>query len=104
MAVDEQGAAMSTMKHLQDVLYGLQWKDVPPEAQHQARRCLMDLVGVFASGTQTPMSRIATEHAAMFFCSPDHPVRLLGDGRMASAPGVAMAGAYTLIQSMPMTA
>ena len=84
------------MKHLQDVLYRLQWKDIPPEAQHQARRCLMDLVGVFASGTQTPMSRIATEHAAMFFCSPDHPVRLLGDGRMASAPGVAMAGAYTI--------
>ena len=91
-----RGAEMSTLKHLQDVLYGLKWKDIPPEAQHQARRCLMDLVGVFASGTQTPMSRIATEHAAMFFCSPDQPVRLLGDGRMASAPGVAMAGAYTI--------
>jgi 2-methylcitrate dehydratase PrpD len=84
------------MSHLQDVLYGLKWNDLPEATQHQARRCLMDLVGVFASGTQTPMSRISTEHASMFYCSPDRPVRLLGDGRMASAPGVAMAGAFTI--------
>lgn len=87
---------MSTITHFEDILYGLQWKDLPAETQHQAKRCLMDLIGVFAAGTQTPMSRISTEHASMFLCSPSQPVRLLGDGRMASAAGVAMAGAYTI--------
>ncbi|MGC6484938.1 MAG: MmgE/PrpD family protein, partial [Candidatus Puniceispirillales bacterium] len=87
---------MTMLTHVQDVLYGLKWSDLPPQTQHQAKRCLMDLIGVFASGTQTPMSRISTEHASRFFVSPDTPVRLLGDGRPASAPGVAMAGAYTI--------
>lgn len=87
---------MTTINHFTKFLYELQWRDIPAEAQHQARRCLMDLVGVMAAGTQTPMSRISTQHASMFYGSADHPVRLLGDGRHASAPGVAMAGAYTI--------
>ena len=87
---------MTTLNSVQSFLYDLQWQDIPKEAQHQAKRCLMDLVGVLVCGTQTPMAMISTDHASKFYCSPDRPVRLLGDGRQASAPGVAMAGAYTI--------
>ncbi|MCP4750742.1 MAG: MmgE/PrpD family protein, partial [Proteobacteria bacterium] len=39
-------------------IHKLQWKDIPDDARHQAKRCLLDAVGSAIAGRQTELSRI----------------------------------------------
>jgi len=75
---------------------GLTFADLPPDVVAQARRCLLDLIGVAAAGSRTSAAKIANNHAAMQFRSAETEARMLFDGRRASPAGVAFAGATTI--------
>jgi 2-methylcitrate dehydratase PrpD len=68
------------------------WADLPAPVQHQARRCLLDLMGALTAGTGAPvaelMARIGEEQfggdAATILCG----------GRRASAVGAALANGF----------
>ncbi|HEV2510077.1 MmgE/PrpD family protein [Bosea sp. (in: a-proteobacteria)] len=79
-----------------DFIHGLNFAQLPPEVIHQARRCLLDLVGVAISGRQTELSRIAHDFAVDHLGAGRKGARLLFDGRRVSATGAAFAGATTI--------
>lgn len=75
----------------------LVWKDIPDTAQHQAKRCLLDLIGVAAAGITTDMSKIIRGHALhQFGVGTDAGARFMFDGRRVSAAGAAMANGITI--------
>lgn len=77
-------------------VHDLSFADLPADAVRQARRRLLDTLGVAAAGSRTTMSRLAREHAlAAYGGGPDGP-RMLFDGRRSSPVGAAMAGAATV--------
>jgi 2-methylcitrate dehydratase PrpD len=76
-------------------IHGLRFVDLPPDVVAQAKRCLLDLIGVAVAGRQTRLSRIVHDFAVrQMGASPG--VRLLFDGRRASVTGAAYAGASTI--------
>ncbi len=81
---------------LQDFVHQTQWTDISPATQQMARRCLLDLLGVAASGTQTRLSRLIRRHATDQFASHSQGARLLFDGRPCSASGAALANGMTI--------
>jgi 2-methylcitrate dehydratase PrpD len=82
-----------------DFIHQLKFKDLPEPVIEHARRCLLDLVGVAASGRRTELARIVTNVAARQFGAGDrHGARMIFDGRRVSAVGAAYAGA-SLIDS-----
>jgi 2-methylcitrate dehydratase PrpD len=74
----------------------LSFGDLPEGVVEQAKRCLLDLIGVAAAGTCTPAARIVNAYAASQMASRDGEARLLFDGRRASRAGAAFAGASTI--------
>jgi len=68
--------------------------DAPPQAIHQAKRCLLDLIGVAAAGSQLDASRITRAVAVSQFGGDGGG--LLFDGRKASIAGSALANAMTI--------
>ena len=87
---------MDSFARIRDITYGLKPEDLPDNTVHHARRCLLDLAGVLAAGRTTPLSAIINDHAHRHFHSPVALAPLLGDGRPASAPGIALAGGMTI--------
>lgn len=77
-------------------IHALRFADLPPEVVAQAKRCLLDLIGVAASGRQTRLSRIVHDFAVREMAAPAGGARLLFDGRRASRSGAAYAGASTI--------
>jgi 2-methylcitrate dehydratase PrpD len=77
-------------------IHALRFADLPDGVVHQARRCLLDLVGVAASGRGTELSRIVHGFAVRNMGAGEGGARLLFDGRRASAAGAAFAGASTI--------
>src|SRR3989441_714353 len=98
-------------------VHGLQFRDLPPGVVAQAKRCLIDLIGVAVSGRQTKLSRIVHEidligvavsgrqtklsrivhdFAVSQMGASTGGVRLMFDGRRASVTGAAYAGASTI--------
>jgi 2-methylcitrate dehydratase PrpD len=73
-------------------IHALRFEHLPPHVVEQAKRCLLDLIGVAAAGARTPLARIVTTFAAAQFGAPGGP-RMMLDGRRASPVGAAFAGA-----------
>lgn len=71
-------------------IHGLKPEDIPPEALHMARRCLMDTLAVWAGGSRSVPARIARDHAAKRYPG-DLPMPF--DGRRVNPVGFAFAGA-----------
>ena len=74
-------------------IHELKWSDLPDAVRMQAKRCLLDLIGVGIAGRQTALSHIihtyaATEHAG--------DMRLPFDNLAASPLGVALAYGMTI--------
>jgi len=46
-----------------DFLHKTHWQDLPESTREMAVTCVLDLLGVAASGTRTKLSGIITEHA-----------------------------------------
>ena len=77
-------------------IHALKPSDIPEEALREARRCLVDTIGVAAGGLGTDASRIVRDHAAAFHGAGSTGARMLFDGRRVAPPGAAMAGAATI--------
>ncbi len=87
------------MAHTQstiDFIHHAQWQNFPASTQRMARRCLLDLLGVAANGTQTTLSTVIRNHAHDQFGSAKNHSRLLFDGRQCSASGAALANGMTI--------
>ena len=83
---------MSTLRFIHE----LSFADLPAPVVHQARRCLLDLIGVAAAGRQTELSRIVHGFALRQMGASEGGARLVFDGHRASAAGAAFAGASTI--------
>ena len=77
-----------------DFIHDLTWAGVPPDVQHMAARCMLDLSGTLVAGWATDLSRIVRDVAATVYGGEE--ATLLLDGRRASAPGAAMASGMTI--------
>ncbi len=81
-----------------DFIHRFDLKDLSHEQaarlRHEAKRLLMDLVGVAAGGSTTNMARIMKDHAAKHYGGG--AVRMLCDGRSVNAMGAALAGGATI--------
>ena len=67
--------------------------NVPSEVRSQARRCLLDLIGVGIGGATTPLSMIIRDHAADIYPGKQS---LAFDGRPVNAVGQALAMGMTI--------
>jgi len=77
-------------------IHDLQCQDIPPEAIHMGRRCLVDLLAVWASGIATEPSRIARDHAVRRHGGGPDCAPMPFDGRAVNPVGYAFAGAATI--------
>lgn len=77
-------------------IHGLRANDLPEAVMHQARRCLLDLIGVAAAATGTGMSRILRDHAHDLSGDARTASRLMFDGRNVGASHAALANAGTI--------
>ncbi len=77
-------------------IHDLGFDDLPRPVVAQAKRCVLDLVGVAASGVETDLSRIVRDHAVRHMGTGAGGGRILLDGRRASPAGAAFAGASTI--------
>lgn len=77
-------------------IHDLRFEDLSPATLRQAKRCLLDLIGVAASGRRTELSRIVHRYVANQMGAGAVGARLLFDGRRVSPTGVAYAGASTI--------
>lgn len=86
------------MTPILDFVHDTSVADLPEPVAGAARICCLDLIGVSCAGRRTALSRIAHDHASRHFAAgePARAVRLLFDGRKASAAGAAFAGAATI--------
>lgn len=86
-----------TLSALCDFALRARYADLPADAIRQARRCLLDLVGVATAGRRTALSGIVHRFAATQLGAGVSPgARMLFDNRRASAAGAALAGASTI--------
>jgi len=68
------------------------WKDLSSEAQHQARRCLLDSLGALIAGTETPVGKLMAS-----FCVEQHAgdeATVLATGQPVSAVGATLANGF----------
>ena len=65
-------------------IHDLTWGEIPAEVRHQAKRCLIDTIGVAIAGRQTDLSRIIFDHAGRYFGGSGGILWL--DGREVSLP------------------
>jgi 2-methylcitrate dehydratase PrpD len=71
----------------------LAYGELPADVVDQAKRCLLDLIGIAAGGSRTPGARIVAHYAATQLGGH---TRILLDGRGAGVAGAAFAGASTI--------
>lgn len=79
---------------LLEFVHDTQWQDFPPDVQRQARRCLLDTLGVAVAGRQTRLSHLIHNFSAANFAGRGSFLWL--DGREVSAPGAALANGMTI--------
>ena len=77
-------------------IHALRFEQLPAEVVALAKRCLIDLIGVAASGRETALSRIVHDFAVAQMGASQGSARLLFDGRKASRAGAAYAGSSTI--------
>ena len=70
---------------------GLQWEDAPREVRERVKLLLLDLCGVLACGSGTPLSGIIRDFAAAQFGAGSARAWLPFDGREVSPAGAALA-------------
>lgn len=75
-------------------VHDLSWADVPPDAQHAARRCLLDLCAALIAGRGTELSGIVRRVALATFSGDE--ATLLLDGRRVGVPGAVLAHGMTI--------
>ena len=79
-----------------EFILGLKFEQIPDRTLSFARRCLLDLIGVAATGAQTALSLAIRQHAVEQFGTSNNGARMLFDGRIVSPAGAALAGGMTI--------
>ena len=81
-----------------DFVHQLRYEDLPADVLTVLRRSVVDTMGVAIVGSSTGMSAKARLFARRFWAAGEDTAsaRILFDGHCASAPGAAMAGAFTI--------
>ncbi|MDU8945853.1 MmgE/PrpD family protein [Ovoidimarina sediminis] len=92
VAVKGRNAQAQVMTPI-EAIHDLSWSDLPENVRTQAKRCLLDLLGVGAAGAGTELSRIIRAHAAAQF-GGQGPIAF--DSRRASPAGAALALGMTI--------
>lgn len=87
---------MSPQSHVLEFILDDGSRHAPPQARRDAKRCLLDLLGVAVAGATTDSSRIARDVAVELWPPGTKSAALIFDGRRASVGGVAFAGAQTI--------
>lgn len=77
-------------------IHGLRFRDLPPDVVHMGRRCLVDLLGIWAAGIATRPSELARDHAARRHGGGSDVLPMPFDGRPVDPVGYAFAGAATI--------
>jgi 2-methylcitrate dehydratase PrpD len=72
-----------------DFIHDVTWDAIPAEVRHQAKRCLLDTLGVALGARGTETARVMYGHAARFYGGKGGWLWL--DGREVSMPGAALA-------------
>ena len=76
-----------------EFIQGMDWKQLPKEVQHQAKRCLLDALGALLAGAETPVGRMMGEFAAEQF--QGNEATILVSGKRASLAGAALANGFS---------
>lgn len=79
-----------------EFIHGIDPGAIPPDVVKQAKRFLLDLIGVAAAGSKLDASRIMRDTALQLFAAPQARSRLFFDGRPASIAGAALANSTTI--------
>ena len=80
-------------KQINAFIHDLSSTELPDEVMHMARRCLVDLIAIWAAGAATRPSAIARNHAARRYAGT---IPIPFDGRATNPVGFAFAGAATI--------
>lgn len=72
-------------------LHETEFHSVPTQVQVFGKRCLIDLIGVMASGTSTELGRLICDHSAQQFGAGALTASIMFDGRSVSPAGAALA-------------
>ncbi len=88
--------ATSASRCVTSFVRSLSFADLPPEVVDQAKRCLLDLIGIGAAGSRTTASALARAYASSQLRGSDETARMMFDGRRAGIAGAAFAGASTI--------
>ncbi len=73
-----------------EFLHEARFSDLPPEIVVMAKRCLSDLLGVMAAGSQTKLTRLISRHATSQFAAGDKSASILFNGASVSPAGAAL--------------
>ena len=80
--------------NVNQIIHDLSWEQLPQAVRNQARRCLLDTIGVAVGGRQTELSKIIHDFVTLAYGGQGAQLWL--DGRTASPPGAALANAMTI--------
>ena len=86
----------STAPRVLSFIHDFRLDTAPADVVWQAKRCLLDLIGVAAAGSRTAASRIVRDMAVSLLGSGRDASRFVFDGRSASPAGAALANATTI--------
>jgi 2-methylcitrate dehydratase PrpD len=86
------GANMNFTDGVVEFVRDTGWEDLPAAVQHQARRCLLDLVAATLAGTQTPVAGIVAQFSRAHFGGDG--ATILAGGHRVSAIGAALANGF----------
>jgi len=78
---------------MRDIIPDAGKRSIPAQAVAQAQRCVLDLIGVAASGSRMPAAAMVNAYASTQLAGRDREARILFDGRLAGLAGAAFAGA-----------
>jgi 2-methylcitrate dehydratase PrpD len=90
------GGAATAFNGVASFVRGISFADLPPEVVEQAKRCLLDLIGIAAAGSRTSASALARGYAWSQLRGSDETARMMFDGRRVGIAGAAFAGASTI--------
>ncbi len=95
-AVSNAGAAVAAPALLTDCvirfIQELAWENIPPDVQHQSKRCLLDTIAAAIAGAKTPVGSIMAKIARTQFGGNEATV--LVHGFRSSAVGAVLANGF----------
>jgi 2-methylcitrate dehydratase PrpD len=70
----------------------LEWRNLPPEVRHQAKRCLLDASGALIAGMETPVGALMTAFAERHFRGDE--ATIVVSGKRISSVGATLANGF----------